>query len=98
MLNVLSQINSKHCSCRNGAAGKEVGYLCPGTCLDYAYDSLQVPYVFAWEIYDQNFDFSRFQTSQSRSFLQLNEKIKKGKKSKKFMEAASCFLQVQSKL
>jgi hypothetical protein len=25
-----------------GAAGKVVGYLCPGTCLDYAYDDLSV--------------------------------------------------------
>jgi len=37
-----------------GAAGKEVGYLCPGTCLDYAYDKVNVPYSFAWEIYGKD--------------------------------------------
>jgi hypothetical protein len=97
MLNVLSEINSKHCTCNNGAAGKEVGYLCPGTCLDYAYENLKIPYVFAWEIFSQNFDFSRFQNLKHRSFLQVGEKLKNGKKSRKFMEAVSCFLQVHSK-
>ena len=53
-------MNSKYCNCPAGAAGKEVGYLCPGTCLDYAYDTLKVPYSFAWEIYKKEnpFDFS----------------------------------------
>ncbi len=29
-------------NCDVGAAGKDVGYLCPGTCLDYAYENLAV--------------------------------------------------------
>jgi hypothetical protein len=54
MLDVLTKIDGKYCDCPKGAAGKEVGYLCPGTCLDYAYVSTRVPYVFAWEIYKQD--------------------------------------------
>lgn len=37
-----------------------VGYLCPGTCLDYAYQKLNVPYSFAFEIYERNSDFTKF--------------------------------------
>jgi hypothetical protein len=35
-----------------GHAAAEVGYLCPGTCLDYAWDSAHVPYTFAVEVFD----------------------------------------------
>jgi hypothetical protein len=31
-------MNDYFCRCDHGCAGKLVGYLCPGTCLDYAYD------------------------------------------------------------
>jgi len=39
-----------------GAAGKQVGYLCPGTCLDYIYDKLGAKYSFAFEIYERGVD------------------------------------------
>lgn len=51
MLEILRALDSKHCRCPFGAAGKEVGYECPGTCLDYVYDQLKAPYSFAFEIY-----------------------------------------------
>lgn len=51
MLNVLKDIDNKHCKCPFGAAGKEVGYPCPGTCLDWVYRNVKTPFVFAWEIY-----------------------------------------------
>ena len=51
MLKLLYPLDEEHCQCPMGAAGKEVGYLCPGTCLDYAYDVAKVPYAFAFEIY-----------------------------------------------
>eukprot|EP00743_Colponemidia_sp_Colp-15_P001225 GILK01001345.1.p1 GENE.GILK01001345.1~~GILK01001345.1.p1 ORF type:complete len:395 (-),score=42.11 GILK01001345.1:186-1370(-) len=54
MLDVLKKLNPKYCNCPAGAAGKEVGYLCPGTCLDYVYDVLGVPFAFAWEIYSRD--------------------------------------------
>merc|ERR1719235_471379 len=51
MMNILRKLDTDHCECPFGAAGKEVGYPCPGTCLDWVYDQLQTPYAFAWEIY-----------------------------------------------
>jgi hypothetical protein len=51
MMDILRSIDKEHCKCPFGAAGKEVGYPCPGTCLDYAYGELQTPFVFAFEIF-----------------------------------------------
>lgn len=51
MMEVLKRLDKDHCQCPFGAAGKEVGYPCPGTCLDYAYAKLNTPFVFAFEIY-----------------------------------------------
>jgi len=51
MMQILKTLDKNHCQCPFGAAGREVGYSCPGTCLDYVYDKLNVEYAFAWEIY-----------------------------------------------
>lgn len=51
MMDILRSLDRQHCECPFGAAGREVGYPCPGTCLDYAYGVLKTPYVFAFEIY-----------------------------------------------
>jgi len=51
MLEVLRTLDKSYCQCPFGAAGREVGYPCPGTCLDWVYDNLKTPYVFAFEIY-----------------------------------------------
>lgn len=51
MLKVLNRMNPKYCNCNVGAAGKEVGYLCPGTSLDYIYD-YGTKYSFAFEVYE----------------------------------------------
>merc|ERR1719243_68210 len=51
MLHILKALDKDHCECPFGAAGREVGYACPGTCLDWVYDKLKVPYAFAFEIY-----------------------------------------------
>lgn len=51
MMQILKDLDSEHCQCPFGAAGKEVGYSCPGTCLDWVYDKLQTKYAFAFEIY-----------------------------------------------
>merc|ERR1719473_1445990 len=48
---MLEDLDQNHCQCPFGAAGKEVGYPCPGTCLDWVYDQLKTPYAFAFEIY-----------------------------------------------
>eukprot|EP00746_Dinoflagellata_sp_MGD_P090670 gnl/MRDRNA2_/MRDRNA2_35827_c0_seq1.p1 gnl/MRDRNA2_/MRDRNA2_35827_c0~~gnl/MRDRNA2_/MRDRNA2_35827_c0_seq1.p1 ORF type:complete len:428 (+),score=77.20 gnl/MRDRNA2_/MRDRNA2_35827_c0_seq1:93-1376(+) len=51
MMQILKTLDSQYCECPFGAAGKEVGYSCPGTCLDWVYDKLKTPYSFAFEIY-----------------------------------------------
>jgi len=51
MLRILRNLDKDHCQCPYGAAGKEVGYSCPGTSLDWVYDELKTPYAFAWEIH-----------------------------------------------
>jgi len=51
MNDILTTLNTDHCQCPWGAAGKEVGYPCPGTCLDYVYAILSTPFSFAFEIY-----------------------------------------------
>ena len=51
MEQALEVLDRKYCQCPYGAAGKRVGYLCPGTCLDWIYDKLKTPYAFAFEIY-----------------------------------------------
>jgi len=49
---VLNQIKVKYCSiCHVGTPSKLVGYKSSGTCLDYVYDKLKIPYSLAWEIY-----------------------------------------------
>eukprot|EP00466_Bigelowiella_natans_P019441 jgi/Bigna1/128089/aug1.5_g2797 len=54
MLQVLQTNNQKYCRCANGPAGRELGYLCPGTCLDFVYDKVRTKYAFGLEIYDPN--------------------------------------------
>lgn len=57
MYNIMSEINDEYCvDCSVGAAGKEVGYLCPGTSLDYVYENLETPYAFAVEIFENSID------------------------------------------
>ena len=52
MLKIIKKVNSKYCNCKAGSIGNDLWYLCPGTCLDYAYEKLQIKYSFAFEIYD----------------------------------------------
>lgn len=99
-MSILSDLNPKYCQCSAGAAGKEVGYLCPGTCLDYAYDKLKVPYVFAWEIYERNYDFSKLILSQKMRFLQMNHKNHNLKTLNKLVKNSflSCFVQTSTNM
>jgi len=61
MISIVEDVNDKYCKeCGVGAAGKEVGYLCPGTCLDYVYENLNADYSFAFEIYSPNTDLRQF--------------------------------------
>jgi hypothetical protein len=42
-MEVIKNVYSKYCDqCKVGSCGKEVGYLSPGTSMDYAYDDMNV--------------------------------------------------------
>lgn len=74
MMQILRAIDTDFCQCPFGAAGREVGYSCPGTCLDYVYEKLKADYAFAFEIYtdpDVWGDLKqRFEAKLKHSFLQ----------------------------
>jgi hypothetical protein len=72
MMSVLNRLNPAYCACSVGSAGKEVGYLCPGTCLDYMYDKLGTKFAFGFEIWDgeTTHGFSNVGTSVGKSFLE----------------------------
>ena len=42
-MDILDDLQEKHCpTCEVGSVGKEIGYISPGSCIDYAYDELKV--------------------------------------------------------
>ena len=49
-------MNEKYCHCEHGPVGATIGYLAPGTSLDYAYDVTDSNYAFAFEIYGEEKD------------------------------------------
>ncbi len=70
MLKILSSTNEKYCNCDTGAAGGAVGYLCPGTCLDYIYDNVKrTKYAFALEIFDGEADLGYKNSPEKRQML-----------------------------
>merc|ERR1719197_967340 len=82
MMQMLKTLDKDHCQCPFGAAGKEVGYPCPGTCLDWVYDELKTPYAFAFEIYTNPImngflkeRWSQKMSEMGASFLQLTSHL-----------------------
>jgi len=51
LIKILNVLNEKYCHCKAGPAANELWYVCPGNCLDYAYEKEAVPYSFAFEIF-----------------------------------------------
>lgn len=103
MMNILKTLDKDHCECPFGAAGKEVGYSCPGTCLDWVYDQLQTPYAFAFEIYTTPFKDTflreRWQEkieAQGASFLQLNSHLGHEHFHEVFQQCPSDFVQLHA--
>jgi len=103
MMKILKDLDKNHCECPFGAAGKEVGYPCPGTCLDWVYDKLQTPYAFAFEIYtnpDMN-DFLKERWTdkmqeQGASFLQLESHLAHEQFHDVFTQNPSDFVQLKA--
>jgi len=74
IMSILEEMNPKYCDCQIGGAGKTLGYLCPGTCLDYAYDKLKIPYSVAWEIWDMSAMVPSMTSPVDNSFLQVKSR------------------------
>jgi hypothetical protein len=102
MLHILKELDKEHCECPFGAAGREVGYSCPGTCLDWVYDRLKTPYAFAFEIYtDRSADAhlkARFQEKLANmgAFYQLNSTLAEKPFHEVFQAHPSDFVQLSS--
>jgi len=103
MLHILRSLDTDYCQCPFGAAGKEVGYSCPGTCLDWVYDKLKTPYAFAFEIYTapemdeslkERFD-EKIQDGMG-AFYQVNATLAHGHFKDLFANAPSDFVQLKS--
>lgn len=103
MMEILKNLDKDHCECPFGAAGKEVGYPCPGTCLDWVYDQLKTPYAFAFEIYTNpmmnGFLKERWQEKMEQegaSFLQLTSHLGHEHFKEVFEQCPSDFVQVKA--
>merc|ERR1719217_1227439 len=104
MMNILRKLDTDHCECPFGAAGKEVGYPCPGTCLDWVYDQLQTPYSFAFEIYiGQQYDeglaerfHEKMQEQNNTALLQTKTHLAHRKFHDIFKKNPSDFVQLRS--
>lgn len=97
ILNVMKNVNQKFCKCTYGAAGKELGYLCPGTCLDYIYNRLGLRYAFAVEIYSGRQGFCRRRAAHSFLETHVNKAQLEAAEEKARLEELtkldSCFFQ-----
>jgi hypothetical protein len=104
MMNILRKLDTDHCECPFGAAGKEVGYPCPGTCLDWVYDQLQTPYSFAFEIfigdqYDEGLAerfHEKMQEQNNTALLQTQTHLAHSKFHSIFKKNPSDFVQLRS--
>jgi hypothetical protein len=103
MMQILKDLDRDHCQCPFGAAGKEVGYSCPGTCLDWVYDKLQTPYAFAFEIYtgpeysDQLKErWEEKMNSEDGAFIQANSHLGHAHFHELFAKHPTDFVQLRS--
>jgi len=103
MMHIMKALDKEHCECPFGAAGKEVGYACPGTCLDWVYDKLKTPYAFAFEIFtdpdmDENLKerFEEKMTTGMGAFYQLNSTLAHKHFNDVFAKSPSDFVQLKS--
>lgn len=105
MVNLMKVLNDKYCKCKAGSIGNELWYLCPGTCLDYAYENLNIQYTFAFEIYNgytKNPHFIDILNSNSLKTFNYRDFLADNGKEQKFtgflqMKATKGFLQQKYK-
>jgi len=53
-----------------------IGYQSSGTCLDYVYEKLNVPYAFAFEIYTDETKLPELEKLKTKGLKNLNQKMK----------------------
>ncbi len=76
---ILQNVKNNHCSiCFVGTPFKLLNYDSSGTCVDYIYDNLKVPFSFAWEVYTNEKLFPEMKKyeeahSKKKIFLELDE-------------------------
>jgi hypothetical protein len=70
MLDVLKPINEQVCNCPYGPVGIAVGYESAGTCLDYIYEKVNVPFAFIWEVYTNDAKDLHSNWKQSGAWLE----------------------------
>ena len=72
---VLQSVKEKFCSvCLLGAPSTLIGYKSSGTCVDYAYKVLNIPYSFAWEIYTNEMELPEMKQIATHRFSQTRKK------------------------
>jgi hypothetical protein len=102
MMEILKKVDEAHCECPYGAAGKEVGYSCPGTCLDWVFDKLKTPYSFAYEIYvgggreDLKARWQNKINSETGSYLQAHSHLANDHFKDLFDDFPSSFIQLNT--
>merc|ERR1719281_1237524 len=103
MMEILKTLDRDYCECPFGAAGREVGYSCPGTCLDWVYDKLQTPYSFAFEIFigkeeegDLKERWEDKMKEEGTSFVQMSSHLGHDNFKDIFEDDPSCFVQLKS--
>ncbi|GAB5360958.1 hypothetical protein AAMO2058_000673100 [Amorphochlora amoebiformis] len=97
MLQILRRNDEKYCRCSAGPAGREVGYLCSGTCLDYIYDVAKTKYTFGLEIFDKNADLG-YANYPGKMLLSINSTINRRRHthhshSHGHQHGSSCFIE-----
>jgi len=102
MMQILKDLDKDHCQCPFGAAGREVGYSCPGTCLDWVFDNLNTPYAFAFEIYvgqgedDLKSRWEEKMKAEDGSFIQASNHLAHPHFKDLFEKYPSSFVQLSS--
>jgi hypothetical protein len=77
MKSILNEMQERYCSvCKVGSPALLIGYKSSGTCLDYAYKRLKVPYTFAFEIYSDEMPFPEIDSKINRVESFLEKKLK----------------------
>ena len=76
MKHILDTLNPDYCRCPSGAAGLDVGYLCPGTCLDYAYEH-HASVSFAFEIWADDGDeiHAKWEKDHQSTLLEIQDQV-----------------------